>query len=155
MWATARMIKEKYAGVQTVGLLGTDATIKFQIYDPWLKAVGINPIVPVVDGPIQAKVMSGIRAVKASAGAFSQEARELFQEAADWLGNQGAEAFGLVCTEVPLAMKGVSYNGRPLINPVVAGAEAALNFAMGRKDLQEAIRDHAQFFPVYGKFLES
>ena len=86
--------------VRRVGLLATDGTLTSGVYQRRIDTPDMTWIVPTAAE--QARVMAGIRAVKA--GNIARGAEEL-EYAAPALQARGAEIIVLACTEIPLAME--------------------------------------------------
>lgn len=100
-------------GIQKVGVLATDGTVKAGIYQKELAVFGIEAVCPSASG--QREVMRLIyEGVKADAKQFSADAMcEVVQD----LFTQGAEVLVLGCSELPL---GFERYGIPLENTVDA-----------------------------------
>lgn len=91
--------------VRRVGLLATDGTLAAGVYQRRIDTPNMNWIVPTATE--QARVMAGIRAVKA--GDIARGAEEL-EFAARALQARGAEIIVLACTEIPLAIEAGSFD---------------------------------------------
>lgn len=106
-----------------VGILATKATLQARIYHDQLAANGIDAMTP--DVALQAThVSAAIGAVK---GGRIDEARVLLTHAARALIARGADALLLACTEIPVALAGVS-PGAPAIDPTDALARACVTW---------------------------
>ncbi|BBQ00553.1 aspartate racemase [Burkholderia sp. SFA1] len=110
-------------GARRVGILATQATLQARIYHDPLAANGIESIAP--DDALQAThVSAAIGAVKAGR---IDDARLLLTHAARALIASGADALLLACTEIPVALTGVSL-GAPAIDPTDALARACVGW---------------------------
>lgn len=103
----------------SVGLLGTDGTLKTQLYQQACAHHKIDVITPSEN--LQKNVMNAIYAVKA--GKLSKGESELAL-AAEILINQGAEAIIAGCTEIPLVLR--STKDVKVIDPTVILAKEAV-----------------------------
>lgn len=131
------MIEETAAHLQTVcgehatvGLLSTTGTRQAGFYRTLLEGKGMH----VVEVPEerQAEVhdtiydrTQGIKAVTP----VTDWARQRFEAFADDLIAGGADALILGCTEIPLALPGTAYKGKPLVDPMVALARGLIREA--------------------------
>lgn len=104
------------------GLLATTGTVAADIYSRRLSLHGIPCLVPCPDG--QAQVMAAIRDIKAGGLAW---ARAILRAQAIALLERGCTHVIMGCTEVPLALDGVSDAWRPtLIDATQALAQACI-----------------------------
>jgi aspartate racemase len=99
---------------QTVGVMGTQGTIEYGIYQQRLESQGWKCIVP-DKAETDYFVQPAINFIKA--GNIS-EANYLLVKIIDSLINRGAQAVVLGCTELPLAVKELERNGVPLVNSI-------------------------------------
>ncbi|BCQ28473.1 aspartate/glutamate racemase family protein (plasmid) [Caballeronia sp. NK8] len=111
------------AGARRGGILATSATLQARIYHDQLAMHGIAALTP--DDALQGThVSAAIGAVK---GGHIEEARMLLAHAAQALIAQGADALLLACTEIPVALAGVSLDV-PAIDPTDALARACVGW---------------------------
>ena len=116
----------KRRGVRKVGLLATDGTIRTGVYHRYLKAEGIEVVVP--EGENQAAVMSLIYdCVKKNAPVGDYPAAAVAKTVAD-LKARGAEAFLLACTELPIAFERLGYR-EGFVDPTLVLARAIIREA--------------------------
>jgi len=110
-------------GARRGGILATSATLQARIYHDRLAMHGIAALTP--DDALQGThVSAAIGAVK---GGRIEEARVLLAHAARALIAQGADALLLACTEIPVALAGVSLDV-PAIDPTDALARACVGW---------------------------
>ncbi len=108
--AVSGHIKDKHSQLKTVGLLGTDGTIKSSIFQKRLAAEGINTVV--CNDKYQQQVMRAIYDIKRQKPACTQtethnqaEIKSSLIEAAGYLISLGAQGIIAGCTEIPLALE--------------------------------------------------
>ena len=107
---------------ETIGILGTQATVNWGVYQTKLSAHGWHCIIPsTVD--MTTYVQPGIELVK---GNHIETAHSLFIKAIDNLVSRGAKAIVLGCTEIPLAVKEDHYQGTFLINSIDSLAKSVI-----------------------------
>lgn len=97
-----------------IGVMGTQATIEFGLYQQHLSSQGWDCIVP-TQIEMDTLVQPAIDLIKA--GKIDQ-AHELLITVAESLIARGAKAVVLGCTEIPLAVREDSLNGYPMINSI-------------------------------------
>ena len=98
----------------TVGVMGTQGTIEFGLYQNHLGKLGWDCIVPTTE-EMDTLVQPAIDLIKS--GQLDQ-AHDMFMSVVDSLIARGAQAVVLGCTEIPLAVREESRNGTPLINSI-------------------------------------
>ena len=99
---------------QTIGVLGTQGTIEYGIYQQHLESQGWKCIVP-DSSEMDYFVQPAIDFIKA--GQIT-EANLLLVKVIDSLIERGAKAVVLGCTELPLAVRELEQNGIPLVNSI-------------------------------------
>jgi aspartate racemase len=97
---TAKQAILNYQSIKTVGILGTNMTIRKNLFGSYFNHLGINIVVP-EDGTQDNNVMNSIYMVKAG---NQQGARENIRPAVSELLKKGAEAIVAGCTEIPLIL---------------------------------------------------
>ncbi len=126
---TLRALQKSMPDSRTVGLLASRGTVESGIYrDAFLKR-SIRILAP--DATAQDRVSMAIHQIKA--GIISTETRDTLMSAAADMVAAGAEATILGCTEIPLAMD-ESALGHPCLNATRILAQAAVDWALGRRD---------------------
>ncbi len=116
----------KRRGVRKVGLLATDGTIQTGVYHKYLKAEGIEVVVP--EGENQATVMTLIYGcVKKNVPTKDYPADAVAKTVAD-LRARGAEAYLLACTELPIAFARLGYKDG-FVDPTLVLARAVVREA--------------------------
>ena len=115
---TALYIKKNYPQVKKAGILGTNGTVLFKIYN-FLSNSGIEAIYP--GNELQKKVHEAIYhpyyGLKASTIGESRKAKNILQKTSDQLIDRQAELLVLACTELPIVFSKPFYNTVPVINP--------------------------------------
>jgi aspartate racemase len=99
---------------QTIGVLGTQGTIEYGIYQHHLESQGWKCITP-TNAEMDYFVQPAIDFIKA--GQIT-EAHFLLVKVIDSLIERGAKAVVLGCTELPLAVRELEQNGIPLVNSI-------------------------------------
>ena len=107
----------------TVGVMGTQGTIEFGLYQNHLGKLGWDCIVPTTE-EMDTLVQPAIDLIKS--GQLDQ-AHDMFMSVVDSLIARGAQAVVLGCTEIPLAVREESRNGTPLINSIDSLVKVAIN----------------------------
>jgi aspartate racemase len=106
----------------TVGVIGTQGTIEFGLYQNHLGKLGWDCIVPSQE-EMDTLVQPAIDLIKS--GQLDQ-AHDMFMPVVSSLIHRGAQAVVLGCTEIPLAVRECDYNGIPLINSIDSLVKAAI-----------------------------
>lgn len=121
---SARELKRR--GIRKVGLLATDGTIQTGVYHRYLKAEGIDVVVP--EGENQAVVMKLIyECVKKNVPTRDYPAAAVAKTVTD-LKTRGAEAYLLACTELPIAFDRLGYRDG-FVDPTLVLARAIVREA--------------------------
>lgn len=109
--------------VSAVGVLATAATLRSELYQRRLAAVGIRSVVP--DPEVQHAVEEAIRCVKSGT---AHAGRPILERAINSLAGSGAEATVLACTELPVAFgdSPTAAGTTPVIDPTAALARAVV-----------------------------
>lgn len=102
------------SGVDSVGILATDATVASSLYQQALEARGLGTVLPDYYG--QQTVMEVIYGVKA--GSLSEEQKATLVDVTETMAESGADVIIAACTEIPLALS-TDESPRPLIDPAV------------------------------------
>jgi aspartate racemase len=97
-----------------IGIIGTQATIEFGLYQYMLNKLGWECIVPSKEH-MENLVQPAIDLIKANK---IDSAKLLILDTIQSLINDGAQAVVLGCTELPLAIRETEYQGIPLINSI-------------------------------------
>ena len=115
------------AGLATVGLLGTRATLELDFYTRRLAAAGITALIPesadrqFMDDAIMSEMVCGV---------FRPEVKQRFLDIIAALVTCGAEGVVLGCTEIPLLLDGAGASV-PLFDTLAIHARSAVAFAVG------------------------
>jgi len=108
----------------TIGIMGTQSTIEFGLYQDMLGRRGWNCITP-SQHDMDTYVQPGIDHVKAGNLTI---AHAFFKEVIKNLRNSRAEAVVLGCTEIPLAVTATEYIGTPLVNSIDSLVKSTLEW---------------------------
>ena len=87
-----------------IGIIGTKATLKSQLFDSELARRGFNPVLP-SDDELRDLVLPAIEKVKAGRAA---EGGQQVERAVQALFDRGAQVVVLACTETPLALDAIA-----------------------------------------------
>lgn len=125
---TANFIQEHYPGA-IVGVLSTTGTRNTGIYKNALERFSLPYLAP--DDSLQEKVHDAIYdetyGIKAISSPVTNRAHDILVSAIHELKNQGAQVIILGCTELPLALRELSYYGLPMVDPNRILARALVN----------------------------
>jgi aspartate racemase len=108
---------------QTIGVMGTQGTIEFGIYQNRLTQQGWDCIVPTKE-EMDTLVQPAIDMIK---GGKIGQAHDMFITVIDSLIARGARAVVLGCTEIPLAVREESSNSIPLVNSIDSLVKVAID----------------------------
>ena len=97
-----------------IGIMGTQATVEFGLYQYMLTKLGWDCIVPSKE-EMDTSVQPSIDLIK---GGKVEQARLILMTVVKSLIERGANAVVLGCTEIPLAVKEVEENGIPIVNSI-------------------------------------
>lgn len=131
---TVAHMREALPGARTIGLMSTTGTRASKVWARLLEAHGYVPVQ--VPEEMQAMVHQSIYDVDFGLKAVSpasSKAVAMVEMCADRLISDGADAIILGCTELPLALTGSEYAGKPLVDPVLALARALIREAAPAK----------------------
>jgi len=123
---TIAYIRQNYAQIQRVGILGTQGTYESRLYEQALEDVGLETVLPnpvIRENNVHAALYSPVFGIKACSDAISEEAANRIRAAICHLHERGAEAVILGCTELPLAVKESHIDGIPILDPALIIAE--------------------------------
>lgn len=115
------------AGVERVGLLGTETTMSAPFYPEALGSRGIATLVP--EAEVQSE-LSRIIYDELARGEIRPESKRKFLAAIRGLEERGAGGVILACTEIPLIVEETDV-ALPLFDTLEIHAEAALRMAVG------------------------
>ena len=128
--SVASALREVDVVNDTIGVMGTHATIEFGLYQYMLNKSGWNCIVPTAE-EMDTLVQPAIDLIKS--GNIEQANPMLMTVIRNLIG-RGAKSVVLGCTELPLAVKEVNENGIPIINSIDSLVKAVI------KSLDKEIR---------------
>lgn len=119
-----------YPPLSRVGLLATKGTVQSGVYQQTLAPAGFAVLAPdpVAQEQVQQAIYdprSGIKAL----GTGAQQAYDLLAGVAAALADQGAVAFILGCTEIPVIVRETVWLNRPVIDPTLILARALIREA--------------------------
>ena len=113
-----------------VGLLATKGTVFSTVYQETLAPAGIEVLLPAAaqQEQVQQAIYDPRVGIKAL-GDRAHQAREVLSGVAASLVKQGAEAFILGCTEIPVVVRERVWQDRPAIDPTLILARALIREA--------------------------
>ena len=113
-------------GYTRIGLLATEGTYRTKIYDPYFAERGIEVLLPSPDGvqKLMYLIYDEVKAGKPVHPGYIHPELDALKE-------QGAQAFILACTELPLVFSD-PYADIPFIDPTLLLAREAVREAGGR-----------------------
>lgn len=126
---TLRDLNARLPEARAVGLLASLGTVRSRIYDCVFQKNGVDVVVP--ETADQELVSAAIYKVKA--GTQDEKTRQSLESVGAKLISLGVQAVILGCTEIPLAFNESSV-GYPCLNPTRSLAQAAVDWALGRRD---------------------
>jgi aspartate racemase len=98
----------------TIGVIGTQATVEFGLYQYMLNRSGWNSIVPTKE-EMDTLVQPSIDLIKSGK---VEQAHLILMSVVKSLIARGAKAVVLGCTEIPLVIKEIEENGIPIVNSI-------------------------------------
>jgi aspartate racemase len=127
---TAKAVRERR--LQNVGLIGTAKTMEHPFYRERLEQNGLTALVPdKKDRDLIERVIYD----ELTAGKILPESRDAFLAVIQRLGDRGAQAIILGCTEIPLLVSQKD-TGLPLFDTTRIHAEAALELALDPEQIE-------------------
>ncbi len=139
-------------GIQRVGPLSTLALHRIGLYRDQITAAGLTAVMPadnVADGLVNRAIFDPDYGIKAHSNPVTDEARQWVLGAIRHLGQRGAEAVILGCTELPLAVGEPRAEGVRLVDATRALARALIRetYPDQLRPLDSALR---AFIPIPG-----
>ncbi len=135
---TAAAIAGRTPGIERVGVLATDGTLRASLYPRSLQGLGIATIAPAVGSGLQAEIMDAIYApgwgIKASGVEIGARAQATVWRAVHWLEQHGAELVIAGCTELSAALETLSLATTlplPWLDPLEVAAQLTIDLAFG------------------------
>ncbi len=126
----AMFLRSHYPGVEHVGVLGTDGTIRANAYAEVLVEEGISTAYPDPDVQhdlVHPAIYDPEYGIKAQSEPVTEKARAHVHEAArHMLEDKDVDALVLGCTELPLVIHERSLHGKPVIDPTLILARALI-----------------------------
>lgn len=129
---TVGALGEAAPGAETIGILGTQGTYRFRLYEDRLRKAGFDCVIPsaeVREHLIHDAIYDESFGIKANPRSVTPKARENIISAIRTLREHGANAVILGCTELPLAVRDASIAGLPVIDPARMVARALIRYA--------------------------
>jgi aspartate racemase len=123
---TITRLSRDFPATQRVGVLGTRGVYQSRLYEQALEKAGYETILPEPDireRMVHAAIYDARFGIKATAGKVSTKARELVHSAISHVGERGAEAVILGCTELPMTVAAPIVEGIPVLDPTLIIAE--------------------------------
>lgn len=139
MELTAVAIHQQFPQAQKIGILATNGTLQTQLYERSLRSRDLIPISLALDSLTQQQVMNAIYhpqwGIKSTGDRIDPLAHQALAIAIDQLRNQGADLVIAGCTEISVALRSLTTNPNPWIDPLQVAAEMTLDFAWGGRSL--------------------
>lgn len=129
---TIASLGEAAPGAGTIGILGTQGTYRFRLYEDRLRKAGFECLIPpreVREHLVHDAIYDRSFGIKANPRSVTPKARENIRAAVRVLRDRGADAVVLGCTELPLAVRDASIEGLPVIDPARMAARALIRAA--------------------------
>lgn len=120
------------AGVDTVGVLGTDETMAGSFYRDRLADHGLDVVVP---EPADREAVDRIIFEELTKGETSDASRERYLEVVDSLVAAGAQGVVLGCTEIELLIEQADRPEVPMFDTTALHVERAVEHALGERPL--------------------
>jgi aspartate racemase len=121
-------VKSTFTGDTLVGILSTLGTYESGLYEAYFRRTGIPLLQP--DKALAENVHAAIYhpdfGIKARSSPVTKKAGKIIKSAVRKLGDQGAEAVILGCTELPIALPCDTFQGIRLIDPATILARALI-----------------------------
>lgn len=140
--STAAAIARCYPGIERVGVLATDGTLRTRLYHQSLGDLDIAAASPAVGSGVQTSVMDAIYApdwgIKARGVDITARAKAAVSQAMRWLQGEGAQLVVAGCTELSAALETLSHEASlplPWIDPLEIAAHLTLDLAFGAADV--------------------
>jgi aspartate racemase len=121
-------------GLDTVGVLGTQATMEAAFYRDRLASHGVDVVVP--DAADRERV-DRIIFDELTAGTVRESSRETYLEVMDELVHRGAEGIVLGCTEIEMLVGPSEFERRPLFDTTALHVDRAVELSLGTRPLPE------------------
>ena len=122
------------AGLDTVGLLGTDAVMSGTFYRERLADHGIDIVVP---EPPDCEAVDEIIFDELTHGEIREESRETYLRVIDDLVAAGADGVVLGCTEIELLVEQADRPDVPMFDTTALHVERAVEHSLGERPLGE------------------
>ena len=129
---TIASLGEAAPGAGTIGILGTQGTYRFRLYEDRLRKAGFECVIPpreVREHLVHDAIYDRSFGIKANPRSVTAKARENIVSAVRVLRDRGADAVILGCTELPLAIRSSSIEGLPVVDPARMAARALIRTA--------------------------
>lgn len=126
---TAAFCNATLPAASRIGLLATLGTYRSGIYEAALNARGLEALAPdpeVQRDLVHRSLYDDSFGIKTHSNPVREEAVELLSLATEHLREAGAQAVILGCTELPLAVRGRTFAGLPVIDSTTALARALI-----------------------------
>ena len=135
---TAAAIARRHPGIERVGVLATDGTLRAALYPRSLLDLGIATIAPAPGTSLQTEIMDAIYApgwgIKASGVEIAARAQAAVRRAVHWLEQHGAELVIAGCTELSAALETLTLATNlplPWLDPLEVAAQLTIDLAFG------------------------
>lgn len=135
---TAAATARRHPGIERVGVLATDGTLRASLYQRSLLDLGIATIAPAPGSDLQIEIMDAIYApgwgIKAGGIEIAARAQAAVWRAVHWLQQRGAELIVAGCTELSAALEALCLATSlplPWLDPLEVAAQLTLDLAFG------------------------
>lgn len=130
MESAAEDLKRDYPKGTKIAIFATTGTLKNRLYHNALEQIGLVPVAPDIDSPLQKDIMRAIYdpTFGLKAKGVTKDSIELLLKATNWAEKESIEVAIGGCTEIPLALNSETYKGSvKVLNPLDS---------LGRKTLE-------------------
>ncbi|MEF8852318.1 MAG: aspartate/glutamate racemase family protein [Haloarculaceae archaeon] len=120
------------AGLDTVGVLGTEAVMTGSFYRDRLAAHGIDVVVP---GPADRETVDEVIFEELTHGTVREASRSTYLRVIDDLTDAGAQGVVLGCTEVELLVEQADRPDVPMFDTTALHVDRAVEYSLGERSL--------------------
>jgi aspartate racemase len=123
------------AGIDTLGLLGTEPVMQMDFYRDRFADHGIEVVVPDAEGR---ELVDSVIFEELTHGVFTEASRDAYRSVMDGLVDAGAEGIVLGCTEIGELVSEDEYDRVPLLDTTDLHVERAVEIHLGERALPES-----------------
>lgn len=116
---TVDFLKETYPNARRIGVMCTQGAFASKVFDHHFSPAGLKVVYPDDAGreALQQAISSPVYGIKAFSSPVTEKSRAAIIQQAQHLLNQKVDILLLGCTELPLVLGGVDFEGIPLVDP--------------------------------------